>query len=755
MKRLMIRLSALVGVLAVGAFAIVQAQRTILHAEAREQAGAAKSSPDKQAAKPKAKNDLRSADSPTAAAKTSPEPRGASARSRAGADPFAASSTTDRYANRYPAEPPAAFEAADQEAQPLEPPDAFPDASDVDALQAETERAQPGRRADPFGAAAERASADGPSFGGPETQLVAAEEGPAEAGAPEGERYAPGSIHSKPTVQGGADARTKSTKKASPAAAGFTGPAAEAAAGDRYGPLPDESAAPLDAAGETTRQSPLRSPSGGASAEPAGDGFRDFRPQTPGEEPAGGEGTGKPGGKQLEGAQVAKLTLEKIAPQEIQVGKPATFETRVRNIGDAAAQNVEIHDETPHGTRLLRTHPPAMQAAEGRVAWSIGALQPGEETVVSMEVMPLSEGEIGSVATVHFASEASARTICTRPQLTLEVRSPREVLIGESATLSIKVSNPGTGVATGVVLSESIPEQLSHPAGPELEYEIGDLKPGESRQIDLTLKAAKAGQVVNRLMASGDAQLVSQQETELAILAPQLQVAVQGPKRRYLDRPATYTMLVSNPGTAPAKEVELVTYLPKGLKFVEANNAGQYDPQTNTVHWLLEELPPNETGQVTLTTLPIEPGEQMLRLQGAADRGLSAEQQEVIQIEGVAAILFQVLDAADPIEVGGETTYEIRVVNQGSKAATNVHLSAELPAELKPVDAQGPTRHEFNGSTVTFEPLPRLAPKADTTYRVRVQGLRPGDLRVQVQLKTDEMQTPVTKEESTHVYADE
>jgi hypothetical protein len=33
--------------------------------------------------------------------------------------------------------------------------------------------------------------------------------------------------------------------------------------------------------------------------------------------------------------------------------------------------------------------------------------------------------------------------------------------------------------------------------------------------------------------------------------------------------------------------------------------------------------------------------------------------------------------------------------------------------------------------------------------------LAAGDLRVQVQLKTDEMQTPVTKEESTHVYADE
>ncbi|MEX0711163.1 MAG: hypothetical protein WD278_02360 [Pirellulales bacterium] len=127
----------------------------------------------------------------------------------------------------------------------------------------------------------------------------------------------------------------------------------------------------------------------------------------------------------------------------------------------------------------------------------------------------------------------------------------------------------------------------------------------------------------------------------------------------------------------------------------------------------------------------------------------------MILIEGVAAILFQVVDVAVPMEVGGETTYEIRVVNQGSKAANNVEIVALLPAEMKPVGAEGPTRHELDGQQVRFAPLERLAPKADTTYRLRVQGLEPGDMRVRVQLLTDEIRTPVTKEESTRFYADE
>jgi uncharacterized repeat protein (TIGR01451 family) len=486
--------------------------------------------------------------------------------------------------------------------------------------------------------------------------------------------------------------------------------------------------------------------------------LRDFEPPTTiGRRADQGvaSGSGLPGASQLEGLQTPSLTIEKTAPAEIQVGIAAVFQVRIRNTGSITAEHVEVIDEVPQGARLLSTRPEASPGAGSQLVWTLGSIKPGEEVAVEMELMPLSEGEIGSVATVGFSAQASARTVCTRPQLAVEVTGPREVLIGEELTLAIKVSNPGSGTARGVVLSESIPEALEHPAGSELEYEIGDLEPNETQELSLTMKATAAGHVVNLLLARGEGQVEAVGQADFEVVAPALEVSVDGPKRRYLERQATYTVMVSNPGTAAAKEVELVTHLPRGLKFVEANNSGQYDPQTNSVHWLLEELPPQEIGKVTVTTLPIEAGEQTVRVEGTAQRGLAAEKEEVILIEGVAAILFQVVDVADPIEVGGETTYEIRVVNQGSKAANNVEIVALLPAEMKPVGAEGPTRHELDGQQVRFAPLERLAPKADTTYRVRVQGLEPGDMRVRVQLLTDEIRTPVTKEESTRFYADE
>jgi len=477
-------------------------------------------------------------------------------------------------------------------------------------------------------------------------------------------------------------------------------------------------------------------------------------PPLTGSAPAG-EGTGNPGGKHLEGPQTPQLTIQKFAPGQIQVGKPATFKVTVHNTGTLAASEVEVRDQIPKGTRLLGTTPRASRAAEGELVWALGTIKPGDQVSVEVRLMPVAEGEIGSVATVSFGAQATARSVATKPELVVETTAPPRVLIGEEITITIKVSNPGSGVASGVVLEEHIPPGLQHPAGSDLEYEVGDLPPGESRKLELTMVASRPGPVTNVLAVRGEGNLRAEHRLDLEVTAPQLDVAMAGPKRRYLERKATYRLSIRNPGTASAEQVELVAYLPSGLQFVSANNAGQYEEANRAVHWLLEELPINETGTVELVTMPVEEGRQKIRLRGTATKGLSVEREQPVMIEGIAAILFQAVDVTDPIEVGGETTYEIRVLNQGSKAATNLRLAVLLPPELRPVGAEGPTRHAVNGSRVLFDGLSRLAPKADTSYRVRVQGLKPGDLRTRIQLLTDEMQTPVTKEESTRVYSDQ
>lgn len=467
-------------------------------------------------------------------------------------------------------------------------------------------------------------------------------------------------------------------------------------------------------------------------------------------------GNGRPGTKSLEGTQVPQLVVEKTAPAEIQVGRPAIFQIHVRNAGQVAASGVEIRDEIPRGARLQNTKPQASQSAQGGLVWKIGTLNPNEDVTVEIELMPTDEGEIGSVATVQFQTEASVRVKATRPLLAIETEGPEKVLKGEQVMLKITVSNPGSGIAEGVVVEEHVPAGFRHAAGAELEYEIGNLAPGESRELELAMEAVHAGPLVNVITVRGEPNLRTQNQKSIEVIAPQLQVAVEGPNRRYLEREAVYSLSVRNPGTAPARQVEMAVELPPGMKFVSGSNQAYYEENTRTVHWKLEEIPVQDgPPPVQLTLMPVEAGQHTLRLVSFDNSGASAEVEQAVVVEGISALFFEVADMDDPIEVGGQTMYEIRVVNQGSKEATNVQLAAELPPGLKPIAAEGPTRHGIESGRVVFAPLPRLAPKADTTYRIRVQGVQPGDLRMKVQVVTDEIRTPITKEESTRVYSDQ
>ncbi len=492
-------------------------------------------------------------------------------------------------------------------------------------------------------------------------------------------------------------------------------------------------------------------PTGNAATADDGPFSANFAPAG---NPHEAEATGRPGAKSLDGSQTPQLTIQKLAPAEVTIGKPARFEIKVQNSGTVAAHDVEIHDLTPQGTRLLSTNPPASAGAHGELVWSLGTLEPGRQASVQLELMPIAEGEIGSVANVTFRADASVRTLATRPLLTMQVAAPAQVLIGNATPLTIRISNPGTGAATGIVLWEKVPAGLRHSAGGDLEFKVGTLKPGQSREIQLTLSAAQAGHVVNIVQAQGDADLRAEARAELDVVAPGLSVAVAGPTRRYLERQATYTVSVSNPGTAPAQEVELVTQLPKGMKFVKANNEGHYDPQTNTVTWSLAELPPAETGNCLLVAMPVEAGQQVVSISGKARQGLADRKEQTVLVEGLAAVECDIRGADDAIEVGGETTYQIHVVNQGSKAAANIQVTALFPPELTPLRIDGPGRGEITDHSVQFEALAQLGPKAEATFRIRAKAMQAGDLRVKAQLQDDEMRQPVLKEAGTRVYID-
>ncbi len=714
MKRLLIRMSALATVVALGLIAIAQAQRSL--GDRRPEAEAAEAS-DSAASEERL------------------------------------SATGDSFGQ--PAGAPGLFPAPPV-VNPLRSPDGDPTAPQVLATAGETDQPYP---AD--------AGSGAPLGVIPAVGTETADAGPqAAVGVPPVDTAGPGSAPpplAPPAFPQLVGARDAPAASGAPASAPPLRPdPGESVLGERYG---DQIVSPSDA------REPARlelDPNASMTSLPNRSGGEVGGFALPGTGPRTGEidpratGTGTPGRRQLEGPQTPQLTVEKFAPEEMHVGKEATFRVKVTNTGQVPAHGVEIRDEIPKGTRLLSTVPQSVRDADGALVWPLGTVEPGSEVSVELQVMPEQEGEIGSVATVRFNAEASARVTATKPELVIRTSGPSQALIGETVKLTITIENPGTGTAYDVVLEEHVPPGLRHPDGDRLEYVVGDLNPKESRQLELTLVADAPGLAANVLLARADANLLVEERTEIQVLAPQLDLALEGPKRRFLEREATYTLAISNPGTAPARNLELIAHLPPGLEFVEANNYGHYEAASRAVYWSLEELPvagPGaEPGTVQLTTMPVEAGEQVLRFTCTGEPGVSMQAEQPVLVEEVADVSFQVVDAEDPIELGGETTYEIQIVNRGTKAATNVHVWVSLPPGMRAIAAEGlaSTPPALEPNRVAFEALPRLAPKADVTYRVRVQGVQPGDQRLRVQLLTDEMETdtPVTKEESTRVYSD-
>ncbi len=121
-------------------------------------------------------------------------------------------------------------------------------------------------------------------------------------------------------------------------------------------------------------------------------------------------------------------------------------------------------------------------------------------------------------------------------------------------------------------------------------------------------------------------------------------------------------------------------------------------------------------------------------------------------VEGIAAVLLEVIDKDDPIEVGQNETYEIVVTNQGSADATNVVINCYLPTQQEFVAAHGPTEATNTGPQVSFAPAASLPPGGKLVYRVTVKGKGTGDVRFRTTMTSDQTTSPVEETESTHIY---
>ncbi len=447
------------------------------------------------------------------------------------------------------------------------------------------------------------------------------------------------------------------------------------------------------------------------------------------------------------------VALEWSAPAASQAHVPQDYTLTARNLSPSAAQHVVVQVRPCAASVVQSTSPPA-RVVNGVQLFELGTLAGLESRAMTLRLLASTAGAGSSIecqAWVTSTGAMATKFAVRQAQLGITLDAPGTVAAGESAVVRVTVTNSGDAPAerAGVQLLRS-----SVPAGePRV---LPTLAAGASATFDYPVTFAESGTqfwvAYATLPPPGSADAagvarVCEASATTAVVCPVLKLTLDGPKELMVGRAGEFTLRVENAGTAAAEGLGFDCPVPSGWRVTEGAAPGDLAPA---------DLPPGQSRSVSFRAAPTALDAAPWSA-GAGSGNCAVPRAECrTTVFGVAALRMELLDTIDPVEVGGETVYEVRLMNTGSRADAAVTLACPVPEQLELVAADGPTPHTsevVNGRTVVrFAPLGELAPGAAVLFRVRVRALAAGDARFQAQLTSESLGTPVVKEESTRVY---
>ncbi len=435
------------------------------------------------------------------------------------------------------------------------------------------------------------------------------------------------------------------------------------------------------------------------------------------------------------------VQLSKTAPAEASLGEPFSYELKV--LASACAGNVVVADTLPDGVSLVGSEPQATVNGN-QLVWNLGNLDAGESKTLKVTVKPEKEGTLLNCATLKADPRVCAQTVVGRPQLAIDKTGPEIAQLGADVDYNIVVKNTGTSVAKNVVVTDKYPAGLGGVG--EKTFNVGDLGPGQSRSIPVKLKAAERGRHCNVAVATSSNAGTVQDDACTTVVKPGLKLVKTGDAQQYVRKQASYKLVASNTGDTELTGVVVTDTAPAQTKIVSAPGASVAG---NTATWNVGSLKPGENKEFSIVLTSAQAGRWCNSANVKSTQGLTETAEACTLWKGISAVLLEVVDDPDPIQVGESTVYTIKITNQGNADLTNINTVAQFAKEVTPVSSQGGT---VDGKTVKFPTVPTLAPKQTVTYTITAKGADIGDHRLKVVLTEDNLLSPVVEEESTRVY---
>ena len=327
------------------------------------------------------------------------------------------------------------------------------------------------------------------------------------------------------------------------------------------------------------------------------------------------------------------------------------------------------------------------------------------------------------------------------PKLEVSIVGPQAAAVGSQVSFGIQVVNRGTATATGVVVTDRFDAGLERPGttGNQIENSLVDLPPGGVDRLGLTLRMTQAGQWCQEITvtAQGGAQATTRHcivangpaaqppveqppadqppsdtqptpnrppidATPPAANAP-VAVKMAGPSRQSVGEIAPFTIDVTNVSDQPLEELRIADNFEtsmqpkgatKGSKWLAGGALRLGDRHARTGESVQRQIDlrclrptPQACNRVTITASGVEPvGADACLEIVAADADTPPAAQPAGQVSVTVA------ETADPIQVNGETTYQVVITNNGAQSAFDVTLTATYSEELTLVGMNGPVR---------------------------------------------------------------
>ena len=448
------------------------------------------------------------------------------------------------------------------------------------------------------------------------------------------------------------------------------------------------------------------------------------------------------------------MIIEKHAPIEVRPNQPFSYVIRVINPTRENMRNVIVKETQPATYRLVSSIPQATNAKDGK-QWALGDIAAGStrEIQINGQVSDAKAQQIVSCVTVTHDVTGCWAIRVAEPKLKLTQAIPDMHLICDQIPLKMTVCNEGTGTARGVRVFSQLPQGVSTLDGQTaLAVNVGDVPAGKCIEVPVMLKATQSASfTVTSQARSSDGQ-TSEASSKFIVQQPILAITKKAPEKRLLGRKVKYDITVTNKSKVTAKNVKVVDQVPNGVKISGASNGGQLNQQTNEVHWNIPQLAAGEARNLSLELVSNKQGTLTNTATASASCAESVTASASTKIEGIPAILLEVVDIEDPIEMGENVTYMVTVTNQGSADGTNIRIECTLENSMQYVSSAGATMATPTENKIVFDALPSLKPKTRASWKVVVRAVQPGDVRFMVKMTSDQISRHVVETEATNFY---